>query len=102
MARAAETRRRIADSSANIHRLYRRAEGVVGHLLRVPVPEVEPSQTESEKPEIRCLDRKSLRAEPFFQNCAHYSEMFGSPCYRQRLEIIDDQVMAVVRGDDQD
>jgi hypothetical protein len=34
-------RRRIASEEINIHRFYRRAEGVEGHLQRVPVPEVE-------------------------------------------------------------
>jgi hypothetical protein len=37
-----EERRRIAESSPNVHRLYRRAEGVDSHLQRVSVPEVEP------------------------------------------------------------
>jgi hypothetical protein len=46
-----QQRRRIADSSVNIHRLYRRAEGVDSHLLRVSVPEVEPCQPETGKPE---------------------------------------------------
>jgi hypothetical protein len=36
-----QERRRIAHEEVNIHRFYRRAEGVEGHLQRVPVPEVE-------------------------------------------------------------
>jgi hypothetical protein len=35
-------RRQIASEAVSIHRLYRRAEGVQGHLQRVPVPDVEP------------------------------------------------------------
>jgi hypothetical protein len=50
-----EERRRIAESDVNIHRLYRRAEGVEGHLQRVPVPEVGPFKAEegNPKPEAR-------------------------------------------------
>jgi hypothetical protein len=36
-----ERRRQIASETVTIHRLYRRAEGVQGHLQRVPVPDVE-------------------------------------------------------------
>jgi hypothetical protein len=36
-----DERRRIAESEETMHRLYRRAEGVEGHLQRVPVPNVE-------------------------------------------------------------
>ena len=32
----------IANEAVSIHRLYRRAEGVQGHLQPVPVPDVEP------------------------------------------------------------
>lgn len=37
-----EERRRIAADPQNMHKLYRRAEGVEDHLQRVPVPEVQP------------------------------------------------------------
>ena len=37
-----QQRREIAASQVNIHRLYRRADGVEGHLQHVPVPPFEP------------------------------------------------------------
>jgi hypothetical protein len=43
-------RRRIAADPVNIHRLYRRAEGVEGHLRQLPVPPVEPLQAENPDP----------------------------------------------------
>jgi hypothetical protein len=43
-------RRRIADAALNIHKLYRRAEGVESHLQRVPVPEVEPIRRDESGP----------------------------------------------------
>jgi hypothetical protein len=43
-------RRRIAEAASNIHKLYRRAEGVEGHLQRVPVPEVEVIPAEESQP----------------------------------------------------
>lgn len=37
-----EKRRRIQGQEVNVHRLYRRAEGIEDHLQKVNVPEVEP------------------------------------------------------------
>jgi hypothetical protein len=45
-----ERRRAIAAEPVNVHLLYRRAEGVEGHLKRVPVPTFEPLETSAETP----------------------------------------------------
>ncbi len=45
-----ERRRQIAASQVNIHRLYRRADGVEGHLQHVPVPPFEPFTAVVENP----------------------------------------------------
>ena len=42
-----QERREIADQSRNVHHLYRRAEGVEGHLRHLPVPPVEPYRPEN-------------------------------------------------------
>jgi hypothetical protein len=45
-----EERRKLAATSLGIHRLYRRADGVEGHLQHVPVPPFEPFKAVVGKP----------------------------------------------------